>query len=221
MKKLSTLLLFAFIAIFSSQSYAQIIAVQGGLNLSNMMEKDDDETYSDDYNTKPGFHLGVTAEFPLSDANSFQTGLLVSTKGMKIDESDDFGSYEVTANLVYLEIPLLFKKSFELNGGNKFFGAVGPYIGYGVAGTIKSKVDFMGETEEDEEDINWGSDDEDDIKPFDFGLSIGAGLEVNSFLFGISYDYGLANMAIDTDNGYMLQNRVIKFSLGYLLNGSN
>ena len=76
----------------------------------------------------------------------------------------------------------------------------------------------MGDTET--EDVEIGSADTDNIKPFDFGLQAGAGIEFNSFQVGVSYGLGLANISSYTDNGSKISNRVLGISLGYRL-GAN
>jgi len=59
--------------------------VKGGFNLSNVFVKDNDGTYTDDLKSKPGFNIGITAELPISEKVLFETGLLLSTKGFKIN----------------------------------------------------------------------------------------------------------------------------------------
>ena len=142
------------------------------------MFKDDDDTYSDDFKMKPGFHVGVTAEFPFSDMVSFETGLLLSTKGYKISEEESIMGetikIEGKANLLYIDIPLTAKATFDV-GGAKLYGTFGPYLGFGLSGKSKTEVSGGGESETEEEDVKWGSGDDDDLKRLDFGLTIGAG----------------------------------------------
>lgn len=217
--------LFAVVIVFTmtTEIFAQNIGVKGGLNLSTMLMKDNDDTYSDDYKMNPGFHIGVTAEFPLTEIFSFETGLLLSTKGFKISEEETiFGSTiktEGKMNLFYLDIPLTAKASLDL-GGAKIYGVFGPYLGVGLSGNTKSKVSFNGESETDEEDIKWGSDeDKHDLKRLDYGLTIGAGVEINSLQIGLTYGYGLANISSFTDDGAKINNRVLGISVGYKFGG--
>lgn len=204
------------ISIICFQANAQTLGIKGGFNLANMHEKDDDETYSDDYTMNPGFHAGLFAEFPINEFLSFEPGLLLTTKGMKYE--DDILGINVKAkvNLYYLDIPLALKASHDIGGNAKIFGAVGPYVGIGLSGKVKATAEFMGEEETEVEDIEWGSDeDEDDLRRLDYGLTFGAGVEVNPVLFGISYDLGLANISSYQDFGTSTKNRVLKFSVGY------
>ena len=202
---------------------AQNFGIKAGLNLSNMLIKDDDDTYSDDFKMKPGFHIGATAEFQLTEMFSFETGLLLSTKGFKMSEEETYMGetykYESKLNLLYLDIPLTAKASFDL-GGAKIYGAFGPYLGIGLSGKSKHEETYDGETESEEEDIEWGSDeDESNLKRLDFGLTMGAGVEINSIQIGLSYALGLANISPYTDGGSKINNRVLGLSVGYKFGG--
>ena len=219
MKNLLKLLIVVIGFTMTTESYAQTFGVKAGLNLSNMLVEDDDDTYSDDFKVNPGFHVGATAEFPITELFSFETGLLLSTKGVKASEEETFMGetvkYESKLNLIYLDIPLTAKASFDL-GGARIYGVFGPYIGMGLSGKSKFEITAMGETETEEEDIKLGSDeDEDDVKRLDFGLTMGAGVEISSIQIGLSYGLGLANISPYTDGGSKISNRVLGISVGY------
>jgi hypothetical protein len=161
----------------TDELYAQNFGIKAGLNLSNMLFENNGGTYSDDFKINTGFHIGATAEFPLTEMFSLEAGLLLSTKGFKmIREKFRWDVYELKINLLYLDIPLLAKASFDL-GSAKIYGVFGPYLGIGLSGKTQSKA---GPNEEDsitsESDIKWGSnEDEDDLKRIDFGLTMGRG----------------------------------------------
>ena len=221
MNKLVNLLIIVFAIIISAESHAQIFGVKAGLNLSNMLVKDDDGTYSDDYKLNPGFHAGVTAEFPVTELFSFDTGLLLSRKGFKIDAESGSLSIKSSLSPLYLDIPLTGKASYNL-GNAKVYGAFGPYLGVGIGGKIKMKITYEGETEKDDENIEWGSDEDedDDLKRLDYGITIGGGIEINSVRVGLMYNYGLANISSYTDDGATMSNRVLGISVGYRFGGS-
>ncbi len=207
----------------ANESFAQTFGVKAGLNLADMLMKDDDETYSEDFKMNPGFHLGLTAEFPLTDMVSFEPGLLLSTKGFKMSGEETFMGetfkYEGKMNLFYLDIPLTAKAYFDIEG-TRIYGVFGPYLGMGLSGKSKSEVTYNGEKETEEEDIKWGSDEDDDLKRLDFGLSVGAGFEIKSIQIGLSYNLGLANISTYTDEGFKINNRVLGISIGYKFGGN-
>lgn len=218
MKNLVRILTFSLISLFVYQANAQNIAIKGGLNLANMLQKDDDDTYSNDFKMNLGFHIGATVDFPINDFLSFEPGLFITTKGYKVDEKDERinTEFSMKANLYYLDVPLSLKASHDL-GNLKIYGAAGPYIGFGLSGKMKSTVKFMGEEKTDTENVKWGSDDGDDLKRLDLGLAIGAGVEVSSFIIGLSYDLGLANISAYQEDGLAMKNRALKLTVGYKL----
>lgn len=60
MKKSIRIVLIVMGSFFYLQSNAQSVALKAGFNLSNMLEKDDEDTYSDDFEMLPGFHAGLS-----------------------------------------------------------------------------------------------------------------------------------------------------------------
>lgn len=224
-------LAFIFLAVFTTVTFAQSneklkdkkiakisYVVKGGLNLSSMLLKGDESTSGVDIKSKPGFNIGITAEYPVSGIVVFETGILFSNQGVKNSSENTYsgGTYKSnsTTNLFYLEIPLTAKTYFNI-GHTKIFGKLGPYIGLGLSGKSKGELIFPGETRSYERDINWGSGQGDEIKRLDYGLTAGAGIEVSSFQIGLSYNFGLANISTITDNGMKLKNRVLGLSVGY------
>lgn len=193
-----------FITIYSKSS-AQKLYVKGGLNFSKVLYIVDDETVSDDFDTKTAYHVGLVAEFPISDIYSFETGLLLSAKGFKMGNDD----FETKMNLTYLDIPLTAKATFDV-GSVKLFGLFGPYVGVGLSG--KFKRTYEGETET--EDVRWGSDEDADVNRLDFGLTAGAGIELKAFQIGLNYSFGLANMSPDSYD-ISAKNRVLGISVAY------
>lgn len=203
MKNVLRLFIVVLLLGLSVNSFAQAtFGVKAGLNLSNMVMKDDDNTSSEP-KTKPGFNFGPTIEIPITDMFSFESALLLSTMGAKYESDGEKGS----VNLLYLNLPLTAKAKFDL-GGIQLFGALGPYLAYGMSGKIKMDG-------EDDYTVKWGSGDDDDFKPFDAGLHLGAGVGINAIEIGLTYELGMASLSTYTENGYKELNRCLAISLGY------
>lgn len=196
---------------------AQRFGLKGGLNFSDMLVKDDNTTFSNDSKMKLGYNIGATAEFSLSKIFSFETALFLSSKGYKNSAVtswiDKPMKVDTEMSFLYLDIPLTAKAAFDL-GSAKIYGILGPYIGIGLSGNSKSEATYDGETKTSEVDVEWG-DSRDEVKRLDYGLTIGAGVEINSFDIGISYGLGLANTANDNNNGIIAKHRVLGLSVGY------
>lgn len=219
MKKLVQFVIVLCLIGLASESYAQRLGIKAGLNLSNMTYKDNEETYSEDFKSTPGFHAGVTAEFAAGNMLSFETGLLYTTKGFRISETErimgETFELEGKRTLNYLEVPLLAKANFDL-GGATVYGTAGPYVAMGLSGQDKFTFKYDGESETETEDIEWGSDEEnDDLRPLDYGLSFGAGVEIRSITLGVSYGLGLANISAYRADEDVIKNRVLSVSVGY------
>lgn len=209
-------LLIVFIALtMTTRSFAQLkYGVKGGLNVADMLEEANDETYS--YGSKVGFHLGATAEYSISEKFAIEPGLFFSTKGYEYDLS----GVTITSNINYLEIPVNGIYKINVRKAKILINA-GPYLGYALSGKMNASEAIFGENEDSKEQkIEIGSDKEnDDIKALDFGLNIGAGVEFKSFTIGIQRGIGLANLSPDTDNGHTIKNNVLGISVGYKFTG--
>ncbi len=219
MKNSIKLIVVVFALTMTLESSAQIFGVKAGLNLSNMLIKNDEDTWSEDFKMKPGFHAGVTAEFPVTEIFSFETGVLLTTKGFKQSNEDSFmgetEKNELKLNLFYLDVPLTAKIAYDI-GSAEVYCVFGPYAGLGLSGKSKMESSYAGETETGEEDITWGTaEDEADLKRLDFGLMLGAGIEISSVQVGVSYGLGLANISPYTEDGSKINNRVLGISVGY------
>jgi len=175
---------------------------------------------SEDFKMKPGFLLGPTADFPLSDHLSVETGILLSTKGFKTSEKETYQSetfeYRSTLNLVYIDIPIALKGKISVSENTDLFLSAGPYVGIGISGKSKSERIYNGDKTTNEEEVKWGSDENNDmLKRPDFGLAFGGGVEIKSFQFGIFYNVGLANISAYTEDETKISNRVLNISTGY------
>lgn len=192
--KLIFLLLFALLV---QTSKAQVFGVKGGINFANMTFS----TSGMDISPKSivGFHVGPVADFELHESLYFNTGLLYSLKGFKLE----FEGEGVTEQLNYLEIPLNIAYKFSTSETTNFFIQAGPYLGYALSG--KNKMD--GETV----DVEFGDGQ---MKRFDLGLGIGLGLELGPIVPSVSYQFGLANLSDDSD--ITVKNKVLQVSIAYM-----
>ena len=221
MKNLVKLFLIVIaIMMATDKLFSQEFGIKAGFNSSNMHVVYDGSIISEDFNMRTGFHIGATAEFPLTEIFSLETGLLISTKGViykqLLTEEDTGFNYESKVNLspLYLDIPVTAKASFDIGGGAKIYGVFGPYAAIGLSGKIKQEESINGATTSEEIDIEWGSDIESsNFKRMDFGLIMGAGVELNSIQIGLNYSLGLANISPQTN--VKVNNRVLGISVGY------
>ena len=195
---------------------------KAGLNLSNVLYKDDDGTYSDNFKMNTGFHVGGVAEFPFGRVLSLETAVLLSTKGFNSSEEyESMGepyTFSLKLCMFYLDVPVTLKAGFDI-GKLRIYGAAGPYLGVGLSGKMKSVYETSQEREENEEDIEWGNADDDTFKRLEYGVTMGGGVEIRSFQIGVFYNLGLANISNYTEGGYMFANRVLAITAAYKFGG--
>lgn len=163
-----------------------------GLNLSNLTgDVDGSETLT-------GFSIGAVAEVGLASNWYFQPGLQFSTKGAKYD-LDYLGDAKLKLN--YIEVPVNFGYKINVGPAN-ILAFAGPYLAYGVGGNLE------------DEDVEWGSS-KGELNPFDLGLNIGAGLEIDNLQIGLQYGFGLSNMSNVSD--FTQKNGVFSATIAYYL----
>ncbi len=208
MKKgnLFIVIILTFILSINAFSQNASLGVKGGLNLSNMIVKNDDETLSDDFKMLAGFHVYPFLEYSFSDIFAIDAGLNFQSRGYSIIEDN----FKLRFTTLYLDIPINAKFNFDL-GSVKLFCNVGPYVAFGIGGTVYTKTTIGNYTTTARRDIDWG----DDLKSTDYGLNIGVGLDINNFIVGLNYGWGIANLSTIDDDHNKANNYVLSISLGY------
>ena len=208
-------------------------SVRTGLNVSNI-------TDLDDFKAKAGFHLGVLADIPVPmviDGFSVQSGLFYTMRGAKYKKSED--EYKVTDKIAshYFQIPVYWSYKYDF-GSVAVSAFTGPYIAVGLGGkiTMKSEVDYDGESYEESDkyalfgkeykESEYNEKESNDTKEvydggnfgwkrFDFGWSLGAGVTFDRIYVGLQYDFGFINMERESEAGYHPKNRNFSLSVGY------
>lgn len=201
---LTIILMFVFISLQGQVKFGPKV----GVNLSTMTLKSSGISF--DPSMQVGFHVGVISEISVTDNLVLQPGIFYSTKGSKFKVSYSQLSYEASIAPSYVDIPVNVLYYFG-SGKTKISLFAGPYLAYGISG--KSEND--GETS----DISFGNTDNNDMKPLDFGLNIGVGVNLNGLVISAQYGLGLANLVPSSTSDGEMKNRVIGISLAYLLGG--
>ncbi|MDR1121581.1 MAG: PorT family protein [Dysgonamonadaceae bacterium] len=186
-----------------------------GLNLANQSVSDGDKSGSGD--SKIGLKVGVTGDYSLSDYFSLQAGLVFSQKGVKESDSETYGGqtyeYESKTTLNYLQIPVNAVGRYKINDDISVFGLAGPYLAFALSGKNNVKVSGGGQSESESESIKFGSSD-DKMNGFDYGLTLGAGVEYKLFSLRLEYDLGLGKLYNGSGDA-SLKNRNFGISVGY------
>jgi hypothetical protein len=199
MKRIVLLTVASFLA-FGITAGAQGLGVNAGVNFFNQTRKSNGNKV-DDLKMLTGFHIGVDYEIGVAPDFYFAPGLQFSTKGTNVDFVD------TKAVLNYFEVPLNLVYKPLLGDGNLIVN-FGPYLGYAISGKYKNDIA--------DTDIEFGSDDTDNYKPFDMGANIGFGYQLGMGLsFKLNAQLGLINILPDGDSDNLVKNNGFAFSVGY------
>lgn len=197
MKK--SFLLLALLITFGMLVQAQNFGIQGGGVLSNVGWRNDQFTVNT--NLKPGFLAGITLDIPLNNAMVINTAVNYKTMGAWIHDSTDLASY----NLGYVNLDVTYDYIFDMKSF-QIFAEGGGYISY----LVNAKSIYKPEGEDRiTENLKIGTSSDDDIRPLDIGLTIGTGIYLGKFKFGIGYQGGILNLS--PNDTFTLRNR-----MGYL-----
>lgn len=204
------ILLMAVMAVAVTALSAQGFGLRGGVNLQNFSGDGAEDT-----EMLTGFHIGLDYEIAVAPDFYFAPGLLFSTKGAKSEWTEDGGTLEAKMILNYLEVPLNLVYKPLLGEGNLIV-AFGPYLGYGIGGKMKLEASGGGESVSFDEDLSFGSGDDDDFKALDMGANISFGyMFAGGLSVQLNTQLGLINIDSAGDSDYPIKNTGFGLALGY------
>ena len=181
---------------------------RAGFNYTNMTYKYDgkklDKEFRDKF--KSGFQTGVVADYKLSEVLFIQPGLLFSQYGYKCN-TNVYATKSIV-NLNYLQVPVNFQLKFPL-GGIDLLIQTGPYFEFGINGKIKYWDENGKRLSDKDLKVSFGSVlKKDDLKGFDSGIGLGAGLQFGNIQAGLGYNIGLRNLTVgNADHRRMSQKK--------------
>jgi len=154
-----------------------------------------------------GFSGGAFFCYQSSDMFALQPELIYSMKGSKYEGTEMGMPFDATFTVEYLELPVLAKIILS-TGETKPYLLAGPALG--ILLSSEGKVEMGGISI---------SDELEDVKSIDFGLVLGAGIDIDlgtgTLLFDARYNLGLTSIDDSVDDGD-IKNSVISFNVGYL-----
>lgn len=182
-----------------------------GTSIANYHAELDGE--SDNGNSTIGITAGFFADIPFTGNFSFQTGLNFVQKGTKDEQT--FGGVTEKVKLIVnsFELPMNFVYSVVSSAGKFSFGA-GPSIAFALSG----KAEYDDGTTSISQSLNFGNDDDDDLKSLDFGANILAAYEFKSgFLVAVNFNKGFSNLLPGGSSDGKLTSQYFGIKLGYKL----
>ncbi|MBZ0269838.1 PorT family protein [bacterium] len=181
--------------------------VKGGVTVANMSADPSDSELADSRN---GFAIGGYLGIPLGMTPfTIQPEALFTMKG----DSEEADGVTGSMKLDYIEVPVLAKASFLPMAPAKPSLFFGPAVAYNLS--AKTAVEGGG--------LDGETDVKDTMKSMDFGLVVGAGLDMSlaggakSLGIDVRYTHGLTN-TIDSDTGAEAKNKTISImgTIGFL-----
>lgn len=232
--RISLLLLFTLIFFLptglSAQNKPVTFGIKAGMNWSNSsISVDDGFDDLSSKHTKKGFQLGVTVDLRVSRSFYFLSGLSYTAKGVIVSEENSpmhsgnpntRRDRDLKINLPYLQLPLMLAYKVQIMPSTRLVLSAGPYLACGIGGKMKfNSIVTNGGWWEDEDLDSFG---ERSFRRFDYGLAIGAGLEVRNFCLYFNYEWGGQNCNRDSYDSdiFMIfhreyKNRNASLTLGY------
>ncbi len=207
------------IATLSTQAQAKkatsspiTFGIRAGVSLQNINGRDANDNKLEN-KLVPRFQGGVNVELPLADEFYIQPGLLFAGKGT------EFKGSNTNLNISYLEIPVnfLFK---PVVGNGKLLLGFGPYVGFGIGGTIKPSNGSSSEIKFENTISVAQALTGTYIRKTDVGANLLFGYELsNLFSVQLNAQLGLAKINPDIEglnnNNTMYKNTGFGLSVGY------
>ncbi|MDR1526400.1 MAG: PorT family protein [Dysgonamonadaceae bacterium] len=206
--------------------------VRAGFNTSTISNFPEFEISSEGGNLstsspyKPGFQLGVVAQYMLTSQFGLESGLYYSQIGsrheVKTSLADLYATVITKTNPSYLQLPITVLYKFNVGTDLYLYPQAGLYLGYGLAGKVKfsyeTNIPDVGSEDvlgDDSLDLDFfGKDSE--TNRFDAGLTLGLNLQYSNYVIGVGYDLGLLKINKESETGVKdMKNANVKVTLGY------
>ena len=212
--KTKVLFFVAFFAIAISASAQFNVGVKAGFNASTVSGSDEDGAKP---SHRPGFHLGVMAQYMVTENFGFESGLYYTTLGVNVSAEYEGVDIEMKMNPSYLQLPITALYKFKVGEDLSLYPSAGIYLGYGIGGKIKMVDESNGITGTLETNFFGKVAGETYMNRFDAGAVLGLNLQYNKYVIGLGYDYGLLRLNKEKagsgeKDGF---NRNIRVSVGY------
>jgi hypothetical protein len=208
---------------------SQLFYIQGGVNLANITSTSSGET--EDNKMLTSFNAGLMSRFGLSETVDLETGLIVSGKGSKAETYFAGGDYvKSNFNPIYVELPLNVVLNVPLQKSTGLFFNAGPYVAIGIGGKSNTSTKVGPLYSNSRSTIKFSNDDpftseQEDadytkLKRFDYGLNMGAGIDLDKIIIKANYGFGLAKInSTEPENNTNDRNkfRTLSLSIGFPL----
>ena len=196
-----------FLVIVAAAGVAQHIGIQAGGLVTNVRWRN--EYFTLNTLPKPGFMVGVNLDIPFSESSVLNTALNYKWLGAIFNDTSEvsavhlgYVNLDITYNFIFTEVKVVQP---YVEGGT--------YVSYMV--NSNRVVDAKNENA-NFDDLKVGMNEDDHIIPWDFGWTLGGGIYLNEWKFGIGYQASVINLSPEKD--LKLRNRMGYLRVTYFLN---
>ncbi|WKV13225.1 porin family protein [Marivirga harenae] len=223
MSKISKTLLIYIVSfvLFSNVAHGQDIFLMGGVNFSKLgQQKDNTSSINREY--RPGFHIGPAVAMKLNDHFDLIPSLLFSLKREysestiyipRFDNTNASYRYDFKSSIneYYLDLPITLKFNFKL-GEQKLYALAGPYVNLRLFDDSTTELFIDGEASEFENQFEAKFSNR-----IDYGIQVGLGAELKSYVIQATYDYGFYRTMKYEDIPFeeSVRNAVARITFGY------
>jgi opacity protein-like surface antigen len=183
------------IAAAQTITYPMTFGIKAGVNASTLSTEDSLLDTSSIWGAVGGLFVARN----ITDNAGIQLEALFSQRGA-LDTST---SSETRLRLTYLDLPLTARFGSTMSNDVHFHAFTGPQVGIKLS--AKAKNDFLGV----EEDLD------EEVKSWDFGWTLGAGVEMNNLSLDARYTLGLTNIDASQSSDGSIKNRTFTVLVGY------
>lgn len=200
MKKTAIFLMMT--VLFQGLAFAQLkLGVKAGVNISNLSGYTSQDLINDVKGAN-SYQFGILAKVKLGNFFSLQPEVLLSMKGAELTNDQSNAALNLLSDAMdrdipnslhlkttYLEVPLNIQAGVGLGSLARVYGQVSPYLSYLISDDVDGAEDFYAAYK------NFMSERGDGAQPlnsFDYGIGLGAGVEVLFLQLAVKYDFGLS-----------------------------
>ena len=171
------------------------LGVKGGINYSNLKLEDDSLPVT--------WLLGGVGGLFISGNLTSNVGMQVEALYSQRGAKDDLDGADAKVRLTYIDVPVTFHIGTSINDSARVFLFTGPQIAYNIKSEIINDLD------------DTTTDNDDAIKDWEFGWTIGAGVAMDRISVDARYTHGLSN--INQETGPSVKNQALAVMVGIRL----
>ncbi len=214
---------------------AQIkFGIKAGANISSL--SGDKNAMIDEIKNAANYHAGLLVQYNIGNF-AIQPEVLLSTQGAELvndGTSEALNFYSAvtgesvpntfTLKTTYLEVPVNLQYGINVGGMARVYVQAGPYASLLLADEMEGTESFYEKYKEYAGELSQDGGIAQFVNKFDYGVGVGAGIEVLFMQLSVKYDFSLAEFQeitskignVDMNLMSGLKNRNLNISLAFM-----